>query len=49
MNKVPGGEEILAALEQAGFRAYYVGGCVRDSIMGRAIHDTDITTDALPE
>ena len=43
------GEKILAALESAGFEAYYVGGCVRDLIMGRDIHDTDITTSALPE
>lgn len=43
------GGEILAALEKAGFEAYYVGGCVRDLIMGREIHDTDITTSALPE
>ena len=37
---------ILKQLETAGFQAYLVGGCVRDMIMGRSIHDWDITTDA---
>ena len=37
---------ILSALEKSGFQAYIVGGCVRDMIMGRSVHDFDITTDA---
>ncbi|MBR5512352.1 MAG: CCA tRNA nucleotidyltransferase [Ruminococcus sp.] len=41
--------EILSALEKAGFSAYIVGGCVRDTIMGIPIHDYDITTNALPK
>lgn len=41
--------EILNILENAGFEAYLVGGCVRDTIMNRTFHDTDITTNALPE
>ncbi|MDE5556416.1 MAG: polya polymerase, partial [Ruminococcus sp.] len=41
--------EILNVLTGAGFEAYLVGGCVRDTIMGRSFHDTDITTNALPE
>ncbi len=41
--------EILAKLEVAGFEAYIVGGCVRDSLMGIQPHDFDITTSALPE
>lgn len=41
--------EILDVLEKAGFEAYLVGGCVRDTIMKRPFHDTDITTNALPE
>ncbi|MCQ2458864.1 MAG: CCA tRNA nucleotidyltransferase [Ruminococcus sp.] len=41
--------EILGQLEKNGFEAYIVGGCVRDILMGREIHDTDITTNALPE
>ena len=41
--------KILSELEKNGFEAYMVGGCVRDMIMGREIHDTDITTNALPQ
>lgn len=40
---------ILRTLENAGFEAYLVGGCVRDSIMGRTPQDFDITTNARPE
>ena len=39
----------LQALQQAGFEAWAVGGCVRDSLLGRIPHDWDITTSALPE
>ena len=38
--------DVLHALEEAGFEAYLVGGCVRDSIMGRPISDVDIATSA---
>ena len=41
--------KLLSELESCGFEAYMVGGCVRDSIMGREYHDIDITTNALPE
>ncbi len=40
---------IISRLENAGFEAYAVGGCVRDSILGRIPQDWDITTSALPE
>jgi tRNA nucleotidyltransferase (CCA-adding enzyme) len=40
--------EILGTLEQAGFEAYTVGGCVRDSLLGREPEDWDICTSALP-
>lgn len=40
---------IIEQLNQAGFEAYAVGGCVRDSVLGREPHDWDITTSALPE
>lgn len=40
---------LLVKLEQAGYEAYAVGGCVRDSILGLPVHDYDITTNALPE
>lgn len=39
---------ILDKLEAAGYEAYIVGGCVRDSLMGIPPHDYDITTSALP-
>ncbi|MGN8632261.1 CCA tRNA nucleotidyltransferase [Blautia sp. HCP3S3_G3] len=40
---------ILHTLEDAGFEAYAVGGCVRDSLLGRIPDDWDITTSATPE
>ena len=40
---------IIDTLNQAGFEAYAVGGCVRDSIMGRVPDDWDITTSADPQ
>ena len=39
---------ILKTLEGAGFAACFVGGCVRDTLLGRPVHDWDITTSALP-
>ena len=39
----------LSRLENAGFAAYAVGGCVRDLRMGRTPEDYDVTTAALPE
>ncbi len=41
--------EIIQKLNEKGYDAYAVGGCVRDSILGRAPQDWDITTSALPE
>ena len=42
-------EEIIARLKRRGYEAFAVGGCVRDSIMGRKPEDWDITTSALPQ
>lgn len=42
-------EKILRKLEANGYEAYVVGGCVRDSILGRRPDDWDITTSARPE
>ncbi len=42
-------EKILKLLNTAGFKAYAVGGCVRDSFMGKTPNDWDITTEASPE
>lgn len=39
----------LQKLNNHGFEAYVVGGCVRDSLMGREPNDWDVTTNALPE
>lgn len=43
------GERILKILEDSGFEAYYVGGCVRDVLRGKNPNDVDITTNALPQ
>lgn len=40
--------ELLRRLNQAGYEAYIVGGCVRDALLGREPHDWDICTSALP-
>jgi tRNA nucleotidyltransferase (CCA-adding enzyme) len=40
---------VTEALEKANFKAYLVGGCVRDLILGREPKDWDVTTDAIPE
>ena len=40
---------VLNTLRMAGFEAYVVGGCVRDSILGRVPNDWDVTTSARPE
>ncbi|MBR2528435.1 MAG: HD domain-containing protein [Blautia sp.] len=41
-------ETILNVLQSAGQKAYIVGGCVRDALLGRTPHDWDITTSAPP-
>ncbi|CAI6081013.1 [cytidine(C)-cytidine(C)-adenosine (A)]-adding enzyme [Cohnella sp. JJ-181] len=43
------GLEVLHALVQSGEEAYFVGGCVRDALLGRRASDIDITTSAAPE
>ena len=42
-------KNLLSRLSQAGYSAYVVGGCVRDSLLGRKPKDWDICTSALPE
>ena len=44
----PGAARILRVLEEHGYEAFVVGGCVRDSLLGRNPNDWDITTSALP-
>lgn len=41
--------DIIQKLEEAGYEAYAVGGCVRDSLLGRIPGDWDLTTSAKPE
>ncbi|MEY4916869.1 MAG: hypothetical protein RL616_782 [Verrucomicrobiota bacterium] len=41
--------EIVAKLQHSGFAAFWVGGCVRDFLLGREPQDFDIATDAKPE
>ena len=42
-------EYVLERLENAGFAAFAVGGCVRDTLLGRVPGDWDVTTAARPE
>ena len=41
-------KKIIDTLNAAGYEAYAVGGCVRDSVLGREPQDWDITTSAKP-
>lgn len=43
------GEKVLRTLLDHGYRAFFVGGCVRDELMGRPVHDMDIATSAKPD
>lgn len=45
----PGTQALCAALEDAGFRALFVGGCVRNTLLDEPVGDIDIATDAMPE
>jgi poly(A) polymerase len=42
-------DQVARALKAAGHQAFFVGGCVRDKLLGRPLHDRDLTTDAKPE
>src|SRR5580700_3102677 len=42
-------KDIVARLQKAGFSAFWVGGCVRDFLLGREPQDIDISTDAKPD
>lgn len=45
----PGTQALMAALEGAGHKALFVGGCVRNALLGEPVSDVDISTDATPE
>ena len=42
-------EKCLNKIKENGFEAYFVGGCVRDALIGREYDDVDITTNATPD
>jgi poly(A) polymerase len=45
----PGTQALMQALEGAGHKALFVGGCVRNAMLGEPVRDVDIATDATPE
>jgi len=47
--KKPETQKVMAVLLNAGAEARFIGGCVRDSILKRDVHDIDIATTAPPE
>ena len=47
--QTPTSQHILTILEDNHYQACFVGGCVRDSILGRPITDIDIATTATPQ
>ncbi len=56
MNRVSGDwltaaptQAVLAMLEEAGHQAFFVGGCVRNALLGESVGDLDISTDARPQ
>ena len=42
-------QTVFSALENAGNEAFFVGGCVRNALMGFDVDDLDIATNALPQ
>ncbi|MBT8410399.1 MAG: CCA tRNA nucleotidyltransferase [Octadecabacter sp.] len=44
-----GSKAVTAMLSEAGYQVYFVGGCVRNAIIGRPVSDLDLCTDALPD
>jgi len=44
-----GTQALCASLGLSGYRAYFVGGCVRNALLGEPVLDIDIATDARPE
>ena len=45
----PGTQSLCGVLDRAGFQALFVGGCVRNDLLGVPVADVDLTTDAEPE
>ena len=42
-------QRVCAALTDAGYQALFVGGCVRNALLGEPVSDYDIATDAVPD
>lgn len=45
----PGSRSVMALLRAGGHGAWFVGGCVRNGLIGAPVEDIDITTDAHPD
>lgn len=45
----PEAQAVFDALESDGHRAFFVGGCVRNGLLGQPVSDIDIATDAVPD
>ncbi len=45
----PAAKAVTDAVSGAGYRIYFVGGCVRDALLGKSDSDVDMSTDARPE
>ncbi len=45
----PGAQKVMTLLENGGFLAFAVGGCVRNALLNEPVADVDISTDARPE
>lgn len=45
----PETQAVMQMLEAGGYLAYFVGGCVRNDLLGAAVSDMDISTNALPQ
>lgn len=48
MKSIDNGKFVVRRLKQNGFKAFFVGGCVRDYLLKEEVNDIDITTDATP-
>ena len=48
INMPENANRIIHTLQDAGYEAYIVGGCVRDAVLGKEPDDWDITTSAKP-
>ena len=42
-------KEIIDSLNKSGFKAYLVGGCIRDLVLNKGPKDFDVVTEATPE